>query len=263
MGLLPRGFVKGLLVGGSLAALWWILCDRRRREITIDTVMEKTGTVPFPGSRLYGLLAEQMMGGIYRAVAEDVVAEARSGELLGIDGGAGQLAVELGSRARDLKVTAMDTSAGMVRLAESRIHAAGLGRQVKVALGGANDIAFPDNSFDYILSLGSLHRWRAPDLALEEIYRVLKPGSKAWIYDIRRELTEEDWERIRQRVPALVRPFFELGTVASWRAAFTENQVRDVVASSPFLQAEIEPLAVEIVGVRFPGLTKITVEKSE
>jgi len=231
--------------------------------MVIDRVMEKTGSHPFPSPRIYTLLAEQLMGCIYRAVAEDVVAETRSGELLEVEGGAGHLAVEIGRRARDLQVTTMDVSANVVRLAESRIHASGLGRQIKVALGDAKEIPFPNASFDNVLSLGSLHRWRAPDLVLDEIYRVLKPGGRAWIYDVRREMTEEDWERIRLRVPALLRPVFELSTMGSWRSAFTEDQIRDVMASSPFLQAEIEPLVVEMVGVRFPGVTKITAKKAE
>lgn len=261
MRLFPRGIGKGLLVGGILAALWWVLSDRRRREAVIDRMMEKTEAIPFPGSRIYGLLAEQLMGGIYRAVAQDVVLEARSGELLEIGGGPGHLALEIGRRARDLQVNTMDISPDMVQMAESRIHAAGLGRQVKVVLGDAKDIPFPDNSFDYVLSLASLHHWRAPDLVLEEIYRVLKPGGKTWIYDVRREMAEEELERIRQRVPALVRPFFELGAMGSWRAAFTEDQIRDVASSSPFLQAEIQPLVVDIVGVNVTGLTKVTLQK--
>ena len=39
-------------------------------------------------------------------------------------------------------------------MAESRIHGAGLGRQVKVALGSAGEIPFLDESYDYVLSFG-------------------------------------------------------------------------------------------------------------
>ena len=243
MGPFPRGFAQGLLIGGALVALLWVVGERRRREIVIGKVLEKTGGTPFPGPRIYTLLAEQLMGGVYRAVAEDVVAETKSGELLEIGSGTGHLAVEIGRRARDLEITTMDDSANVVRLAESRIHAAGLGRQIKVALGNVKEIPFPSGSFDVAISLGAFHRWRAPDLVLDEIYRVLKSGGIALIYDVRRELEEEeDWERIRHRVPALVRPFFELGTMGSWRDAFTEDQIRDVIASSPFLLGRFNPM---------------------
>jgi len=261
MRLFPKGFRKGLIVGGVLAAIWWVFSDRRRRESLIDGVMERTEAIPFPGTRMYGLLAEQLMGGIYRAVAQDVLSEAESGVLLEIGGGPGHLALELGRRARNLQITMMDLSGDMVQMAESRIHNAGLGQQVKVVLGDAKDVPFPDSSFDYVLSLGSLHHWKAPDLVLNEIYRVLKPGGKAWIYDIRREMSEGDLELVRQKVPSLLRPFFELGMVGSWRASFTEGQIRDLVSSSPFSQAEIRPLVVAIMGVNVPGLTKILLQK--
>ncbi len=261
MGLLPRGFGRGLVVGGTVAALWWLLSNRQRRTTLVDGLMERTGAIPFPGSRLYGLMAEQMMGGVYRAVAEDVTSEARSGDLLEIGGGPGQLAVEIGRRARDLQITAMDSSSDMVRMAETRIHASGLGRQVKVAHGDAKDIPSLNDSFDFVLSLGSLHRWRAPDLVLDEIHRVLKPGGKAWIYDVRREMPESDWDDLCRRVPALVRPFFEMGVMGSWRAAYTEGQIRDVVASSSFSQFSIDEMTVEMVGTRMPALTKTTLHR--
>ena len=113
--------LSGLLVGGTLAALWWVVSDRRRREMVIDRVRKKTTNTSFPRSRISSLLAEQLMGGIYRAVAEDVVGEIRSGELLEVESGVGHLAVEIGRRARDLQVTTLDGSTNSVRMAESRI----------------------------------------------------------------------------------------------------------------------------------------------
>ncbi len=261
MSLFPRGFGKGLLVGGTMAALWWALSDRRRRTAIVGQVVDKVETLPFPGTRIHALLPGQLMGDIHRAVAEDVVSKARRGDLLEIGSGPGYLAMEIGRRARDLQITAMDRSPDVVRGAESRIHALGLGRQVKVALGDARDIPFPDGAFDFVLSLGSLHHWRAPDLVFDEIYRVLKPGGRAWIYDLRREMPETGWEEIRQSVPLMMRPLFELGAVGSWRAAYTEGQICDVVASSPFSQAEIEVLTVEIAGKRAPALTRVTLRK--
>ena len=257
----PRGFGKGLLAGGAAAALWWALSDQRRRTAIVDQVVDRVEASPFPGSRIHALLPEQLTGDIHRAVAEDVVSEARTGGLLEIGSGPGYLAMEIGRRARDLQNTTMDRSPGVVRGAESRIHASGLGRQVKVALGDVLDIPFPDESFDFVLSLGSLHHWRAPDLVFDEIYRVLKPGGRAWIYDLRRETPETDWEEIRRGVPPIMRPLFELGAIGSWRAAYTDGQIRDVVASSPFSQAEIGALTVETAGRRAPALTKVTLRK--
>ncbi|TBR17038.1 class I SAM-dependent methyltransferase, partial [bacterium] len=44
-------------------------------------------------------------------------------------------------------------------------------------------LAFGDNALDMIISTDSLHHWKHPEVILDEIYRCLKPGGEAWIYD--------------------------------------------------------------------------------
>ena len=53
---------------------------------------------------------------------------------------------------------------------------------VSFRLGGAEDIADPDRSYDLVLMFKSLHHVRRDlmDRALQEIHRVLKPGGMAW-----------------------------------------------------------------------------------
>lgn len=47
--------------------------------------------------------------------------------------------------------------------------------------GSLHDIPYNDNSFDLVICSGVVHHTVNPDRALSEIYRVLKPGGKAWI----------------------------------------------------------------------------------
>jgi ubiquinone/menaquinone biosynthesis C-methylase UbiE len=51
-------------------------------------------------------------------------------------------------------------------------------------------MSFEDSSFDLIVSTGSLHHWKKPLHVINEIYRVLKDGRQAWIYDLRRDVSE-------------------------------------------------------------------------
>jgi ubiquinone/menaquinone biosynthesis C-methylase UbiE len=45
----------------------------------------------------------------------------------------------------------------------------------------AEQLSFPDGSFDWVFSHGVLHHTPNPQLALNEVYRVLKPGGRAII----------------------------------------------------------------------------------
>ena len=73
MALLPRGFAKGLMWGGLIALVWGIFGNRRRRATVAGPLVERAEGLPFVGPRLYSFFAGQMMGGVYNAVAEDVV----------------------------------------------------------------------------------------------------------------------------------------------------------------------------------------------
>jgi len=260
VGRLLRSVAKGLLLGGAIALIWGVTSDRRRRVAVVGGVANGMTAIPFLGPRLCAALTQQLMG-VYRAVAADVVSEADTGELMLLDAGPGYLASELAQRARNLQITAMDSDPTMVQLAESLIHSTGLGMQVKVAVGDARDISFPSGSFDYVLSFASLHRCLAPDVVLNEMHRLLKPGGKAWIYDLRREMPEEGWEQVRERIPLLERPLFEAAVLAQWRKAFTEGQIAALVAGSPFKQARTGALTVEIAGMKVPAVTKVALHK--
>lgn len=259
---LLRGLVRGVLVGGLVALLWRVLGNREGRVSASGFLVEKARGVPFVGSQLYAAAIGTLMDGVYRAVAEDATSEARSGELMELGSGAGYLAVEIAKRARDLQITTMELLPHLTYTAESRIHAAGLGKQVKVALGEAEDVPFLDESYDYVVSLGYLHRWDDPEKVLGEVHRLLKPGGKAWIYDFRSDMPEEGWDLVRERLDPLMRPVFDGIVVAQWREALTEGQIQALVARSPFGQAEVGVKTVEVGGTPAPALTKVVLEKN-
>jgi len=57
----------------------------------------------------------------------------------------------------------------------------GLGDRLFAVVGVAEDMPFPDNSVDLVVSRGSIFFWKDPVKGLQEVYRVLKPGGKAMI----------------------------------------------------------------------------------
>ena len=46
-------------------------------------------------------------------------------------------------------------------------------------------LAFPDASFDLVISTMSMHHWADPTAGLTEIGRVLRPDGRALIWDLR------------------------------------------------------------------------------
>ena len=62
-------------------------------------------------------------------------------------------------------------------------------RRPSLLVGDVAALAFPDRSFDLVVSTLSMHHWADPTAGLAEIGRVLRPGGRALVLDT-------DWDSI-------------------------------------------------------------------
>ncbi|MDJ0724488.1 MAG: class I SAM-dependent methyltransferase [Prochloraceae cyanobacterium] len=79
------------------------------------------------------------------------------------------------------KVTTIDPNPGMNRLARKRIQESKI--TVDNRLLSSEDLPFPDNNFDSIVSTWTLCSIANIDRAIAEIYRVLKPNGKFYFIE--------------------------------------------------------------------------------
>lgn len=94
--------------------------------------------------------------------------------VLEIGCGAGFLAIALAQRG--LHVQAIDTTQAMLDLTHQHVHEAGVAEQVSLTLGDACTLSFQPASFDLVLALGVIPWLAQPELAIQEMARVTKPG---------------------------------------------------------------------------------------
>jgi ubiquinone/menaquinone biosynthesis C-methylase UbiE len=80
----------------------------------------------------------------------------------------------------DVEVLGFDYSFGMLREAKNKA-ADSCHCPVKLAQMDAQNMAFPDNSFDYLMAAYVLTVVPDPDKAVREIFRVARPGAKVVI----------------------------------------------------------------------------------
>ncbi|MCA8982826.1 MAG: class I SAM-dependent methyltransferase [Planctomycetaceae bacterium] len=95
-----------------------------------------------------------------------------------------------------LRVTAVDRSAAMLRMAAR--HACRFGQQERLDLVEADvcRLPFADRSFDMVLSNSLLHHLPEPVRCLREAARVLRPGGMLFLRDLFRPETDADVERL-------------------------------------------------------------------
>jgi SAM-dependent methyltransferase len=136
----------------------------------------------------YDRLSRLVYGRLFARIAADVAAAARDGaKVLEVGCGPGHLSILLAGR-HDLDVTGVDLDPAMIERA--RANAAGAaagdgGRRPSFLVADVAALAFPDRSFDLVVSTFSLHHWTDPSAGLAEMGRVLRPGGRALVWDLR------------------------------------------------------------------------------
>ena len=108
-----------------------------------------------------------------------------AGDLLELGPGPGYVGLELAKKLHPHTLTGCDISPAMLQIAQNNAAAYGIAAQY--VLGTVLALPFEDESFDGVFSNGSLHEWERPVKAFDEIYRVLRPGGRYCITDLRRD----------------------------------------------------------------------------
>ena len=119
----------------------------------------------------------------YSQVADEIASGFTSGTILDLGTGPGYLPVEIVKRKPEAKIIGIDLSKKLIRMARANAARAGFSHQLRFEVGNSGRLHFEDNSFDMVISTGMLHSLKDPVKVFTEIYRVLKDGGQAWIYD--------------------------------------------------------------------------------
>lgn len=131
-----------------------------------------------PHGRLGGLFAELLNRGNATVNGHALAAlQPREGDrILEIGFGGGAALEQVLRESGAAFVAGLDPSPEMIRRAERRLSRWIREGRLQVRTGAAEEIPWPDVSFDGAFSVNSIYYWRDPTRGTAEIFRVLKPG---------------------------------------------------------------------------------------
>ncbi|MFN2557890.1 MAG: class I SAM-dependent methyltransferase [Nitriliruptorales bacterium] len=134
----------------------------------------------------YDAGTRMLLGSFYRGIAADVVAVADGVRVLEVGCGPGHLTIRL-AREHGFDVTGLDLDPAMIERARANADRSrdGAQRRPTFLVGDVASLAFPDGSFDLVVSTLSMHHWDDPRAGLAEIGRVLRPDGRALVWDLR------------------------------------------------------------------------------
>ena len=121
-----------------------------------------------------------------------VLAEKKERHLLDVGCGGGQSAIRLKVLYPHLSLVGIDLSAEQIARARQRAQRKGFAIRFEVA--DAQELPFPDASFDVVYSFGSAKHWPDPLKGFGECWRVLKSGGELLVADATSDATPEQVE---------------------------------------------------------------------
>ncbi|HTQ97573.1 MAG TPA: class I SAM-dependent methyltransferase [Candidatus Acidoferrum sp.] len=186
----------------------------------------------------------------FKELARRIAAQVPAGsKVLEVAPGPGYFAIEL-AKLGDYSITGLDISKTFVEIATA--NAAKAGVRVDFRRGNASNMPFTNDTFDFLVCCAAFKNFTEPKLALEEMHRVLKPGGRALIIDLRKDTSQDS---IDQTVNNM-----HVGTVNGiitkltfrfmlLKRAYTRAGFEELISETEFHDVQIEEnlIALEIV----------------
>ncbi|HLJ86206.1 MAG TPA: class I SAM-dependent methyltransferase [Candidatus Angelobacter sp.] len=186
----------------------------------------------------------------FRELADRLSQQTPAGsKILEVAPGPGYLSIEF-ARSGHYEVTGLDISKSFVQIARENARKESL--NIDFQLGNASAMPFKDDSFDLILCRAAFKNFSQPVEALQEMRRVLRPGGRAVIGDLRKDVS---WAEISSYTTSK-----NLGWVDSLitklilrfmltRRAHTSKDFEQMASTAGFANCKIDivPLGLEVV----------------
>jgi ubiquinone/menaquinone biosynthesis C-methylase UbiE len=209
----------------------------------------KVQRIPGVLASSYEKATRMVIEGYYSQVADEIVTAFNTGRMLDLGTGPGYLPIEIAKRAPEITIVGVDLSRQLILMARGNAARAGLAHQLSFEVGNSAKLRFEDESFDTVLSTGMLHSLKDPVVVFKEIFRVLKKGGRAWVYDPSNVTAYIDRKQWRESLNFRERFFLWLFMLLGLHkpiAAYRREQVMPMVETAGFVEVGIDERENEI-----------------
>ena len=152
--------------------------------------------------------------------------------VLDVGCGPGDVMIRLAGQHPSLKITAVDGSPAMIRLATKAVENRGLSNTIKTLQGCVPGLALPAGHFDAVLSKDFLHHLPEPSVFWHEVRRLVKPGGLICVVDLRRPESAQAAQAIVDAVAGREAEILRVDFFNSLLAAFTPAEIHEQLKSA-------------------------------
>jgi ubiquinone/menaquinone biosynthesis C-methylase UbiE len=209
----------------------------------------KIERIPGVLASAYEKATRMVIDSYYSQIADEIASYFTSGTILDLGTGPGHLPVEIVRRRPEVRIIGIDLSKKLIEMARANAAKAGFSHQLSFEVGNSAGLHFENDAFDMVISTGMLHSLKDPVKVLKEIYRLLKDGGQAWIYDPAKVASDVDREKWIAKLSLGEKFFlrtFELLGLHNPIKTYRRDQVIPMIEASGFKDYHIEERDKEI-----------------
>ena len=216
-----------------------------RRVLYSSPVMGLTGIITAPYGAIEAWIydvffAPAALAMVERAGVRPWESLADGATLLDVGCGGGHLLRHIRQARADLRLTGVDLSDPQIRRARSRLGSNA--RRLSLLQANVLDLPLVDESFDAVVSVGSIKHWSDRAMGLASCVRVLRTGGPLLVLDFDKETDDATLDAFvrRWRPPPFVRP----KVLASIRRKLIEqalsvSELQDLASTTPLVDVEV------------------------
>jgi len=157
------------------------------KQVDVEDKQAKVADVFHSVANKYDVMNDLMSGGIHRIWKRLTIEQSgvrRGHKVLDIAGGTGDLTMRFSRLVGpEGKVVLADINDSMLKVGRDRLLDRGITGNVEFVQANAEELPFPDNTFDCITIAFGLRNVTHKDRALASMARVLKPGGKVMVLE--------------------------------------------------------------------------------
>jgi ubiquinone/menaquinone biosynthesis C-methylase UbiE len=122
-------------------------------------------------------------------IAHDIASRTERGKLLDVGTGPGRLLIEINRLNPELELFGLDISGSMINVARDNLQDI----RADLRVGSIRHTDYESDFFTAVISVGSFYLWDYPEESLEEIFRILKKGKSAYLFEVYKDINETEY----------------------------------------------------------------------
>jgi|WetSurMetagenome_2_1015567.scaffolds.fasta_scaffold00835_9 ubiquinone/menaquinone biosynthesis C-methylase UbiE len=189
-----------------------------------------------PKAKYYDQMTREHRLGEIREQAKEVSIYIKNGDsVLEIAPGAGYLSIELAKFGK-YKISGLDISKDLIEICAKNAKEAGV--QVDFQQGNVSNMPYLKDVFSFIICVLAFKNFKEPVKALQEMYRVLKPGGVALIMDLNRKASMKSTKKVAEKMGLKGMTAYIAGAIQR-NASYSRDELETFIYGTEFKDYEI------------------------